>query len=135
MKATRLITLIALAASVASQAGAQAASKSPAKPKPQSLSAQAKIQLDSATKLALARVPGGTVKKYELEKEDGHFIYSFDIAVPGKPGIQEVWVSAIDGHIVRVEHETAAMQKAEEAKEKAEAAKRKAAPTPAKKKP
>jgi uncharacterized membrane protein YkoI len=98
-----------------------------AKPKAQPLSAQAKISLDSATKVALGRVPGGTVKKHELEKEDGHFIYSFDIAVAGKPGIEEVWVSAIDAHIVKVEHETPAMEKSEAAKVKVS--------KPAKKKP
>ena len=46
------------------------------------------------THTALARVPGGTVHKGVLEEEDGKLIYSFEIKVPGKSGIEEVNVDA-----------------------------------------
>ena len=44
-------------------------------------------------------------------------IYSFDISVPGKTGIEEIAVNAIDGSVVTHEHETPKMEKAEAAKE------------------
>jgi uncharacterized membrane protein YkoI len=72
---------------------------------PDSLRAQAKVGEDSARGLALARVPGGTVRALELEREHGKLIWSFDIRVVGKPGIIEVNVNALDGSIVGVEHE------------------------------
>ena len=84
------------------------------------------------THTALARVPGGTVHKGVLEEEDGKLIYSFEIKVPGKSGIEEVNVDAKSGKVVSVEHETDAQIAAEAAKEAkaatAAAAKRPAAP-------
>lgn len=67
--------------------------------------------------MAQKRVPKGTVLSEELEREHGKLIYSFDIAVPGKPGIQEVNVSAITGKVIGVHHESAKDEKKEEAKE------------------
>jgi uncharacterized membrane protein YkoI len=66
----------------------------------------AKVSLEAARKTALVRVPG-TIKHEELEKEDGRWIYSFEI-VPtgGKKGfIKEVNVDADSGAIVAVETE------------------------------
>ena len=86
------------------------------------LQAEAKIPEATARATALTKVPSGSsVKKYELEREHGTLIYSYDITVPGKTGIDEIAVSAIDGSIVAREHETPAMEKkeaAQEAKEK-----------------
>ena len=45
---------------------------------------RATLSPDSAIKIALARVPGGTITKGELEEEDGRLIYSFDIKVSGR---------------------------------------------------
>jgi uncharacterized membrane protein YkoI len=87
---------------------------------------KAKITPEAATATALAKVPGGSVKKGELEEEDGALIYSFDITSPGKKGIDEVHVDAMTGAVVKTEHESAKEEKAEA---KAEAKK----PTPAKK--
>ena len=70
---------------------------------------------------ALAQVPNGSVKAVELEREHGKLIYSYDITVPGKTGIEEVAVNAIDGSVVAHEHETPKMERkeaAQEAKEK-----------------
>ena len=82
---------------------------------------EAKISEETARATALREVPNGTVKASELEREHGKLIYSFDISVPGKSGIEEIAVNAIDGSVVTHEHETPAMEKKEaamEAKEK-----------------
>jgi uncharacterized membrane protein YkoI len=52
------------------------------------LQSQAKISLETARATALSKVPNGTVKASELEREHGKLIYSFDISVPGKTGIE-----------------------------------------------
>jgi uncharacterized membrane protein YkoI len=67
--------------------------------------ARAVLAPDSAIKIALARVPGGTISKAELEEEDGRLIYSFDIKVAGKSGEDEVHVDARTGEVVKQEHE------------------------------
>ncbi|MEA2602949.1 MAG: hypothetical protein QOF89_3941 [Acidobacteriota bacterium] len=84
---------------------------------PADLAKQAKISLETARATALAKVPNGTVKSEELEKEHGKLIYSFDIQVPGKSGIEEVNVDAIDGKVLGVEHESAKTERREKAKE------------------
>lgn len=82
---------------------------------------EAKIAEADARKTALAAVPGGRVQSHELEREKGKLIYSYDIKVAGKSGIEEVNVDAITGAIVAHEHEDAAAEARErtaEAKEK-----------------
>lgn len=78
--------------------------------------AEAKITETDARATALKEVPGGTIKEGGLEREDGKLIYSFDIAVAGKEGIQEVAIDAITGKVLSNVHETPA----DEAKEAAE---------------
>jgi len=85
------------------------------------LKKEAKITEATARVTALAQVPNGKVKSSEIERENGKLIYSFDITVPGKTGIEEVNVNAIDGTVVNQEHETPKSEKKEaaaEAKEK-----------------
>ncbi len=134
-----MFKVIALAVAIAATtgvAGAQAKGtyKSSAKPttarrhmavkKEESQAAlqkEAKISEETARATALKAVPNGTVKSSELEREHGKLIYSFDITVPGKTGIEEVNVNAIDGSVVARSHEGAKAEKkekAEEAKEK-----------------
>ena len=48
------------------------------------LEAQAKISKAEAEKRALEKVPGGTIKEGELEKEKGKLIWSFDIDTRGR---------------------------------------------------
>jgi len=79
---------------------------------------EAKIAEADARKTALAAVPGGRVQSHELERENGKLIYSYDIKVAGKSGVEEVNVDAITGTIVAHEHEDA---KAEAKEKKAEA--------------
>ena len=131
----RMIALAFAVATIAGTAGAQATGtyKSTAKPamkttakrhramkKEESQAAlqkEAKISEETARATALKEVPNGTIKSSELEREKGKLIYSFDITVPGKTGIEEINVSAIDGSVVAREHETPKMQKAEAAQE------------------
>jgi uncharacterized membrane protein YkoI len=91
------------------------------------LQKEAKISEATARATALKEVPNGSVKSSELERENGKLIYSFDITVPGKTGIDEVNVDAIDGSVIAKQHETPKTEKkeaAQEAKEKKTAAKK-----------
>jgi uncharacterized membrane protein YkoI len=80
------------------------------------LARQAKITKEQAQEIALKRAPG-TVESGELEREHGKLVYSFDIR-NSKGTIDEVQVSAINGKIVRVEHENKKQEEAEKRKEK-----------------
>jgi len=81
------------------------------------LQKEAKISEETARATALKEVPNGTVKSSELEREKGKLIYSFDISVPGKKGIEEINVNAIDGSVINREHESAKTEKKEAVKE------------------
>jgi uncharacterized membrane protein YkoI len=81
------------------------------------LQKEAKISEEVARATALKEVPNGTVKSSELEREHGKLIYSYDITVPGKTGIDEVNVNAIDGSVVAKQHETPKSEKKEAVKE------------------
>jgi YVTN family beta-propeller protein len=73
---------------------------------PASLARQAKISEDSALAVARARIPNGTVSSLELEREDDHLMYSMDVKVPGKSGVEELNVDATNGGILAQEHES-----------------------------
>ena len=81
------------------------------------LQKEATISEETARATALKQVPNGTFKSSELERENGKLIYSFDITVPGKTGIDEVNVNAIDGSVVARSHENAKAEKKEKAAE------------------
>jgi hypothetical protein len=83
------------------------------------LKSMAKITEAEATRTALAKVPGGTVKEAELENEHGKLVWSFDIATAGSKDITEVQVDAVSGAVVSVDVESPADQ-AKEAREKRE---------------
>ena len=82
-----------------------------------SAAATAQISEDSAKVLALLQVPGGTIAGGELETENGTLLYSFDVKVPGKSGLEEVHISATTGEVLSHEHESDDDEKAEEAKD------------------
>ena len=88
------------------------------------LLAKAKVTADSAEGIALAKVPGGSIAEGELEVEHHRLIWSFDVKVPGHPGITEVIVDAKTGAVVGVSHEGPADEARENAQEKREHAKR-----------
>lgn len=110
MKLHRIICAAAATATLAvAMTGCMTEEKREAK-----LQSQAKVSREDAEKTALAKVPGGSIKEGELEKEKGKLIWSFDISVPGTSDIKEVQVNAISGEVVSVETESGAA----EAKEK-----------------
>ena len=78
------------------------------------LMAGAKISKETAQQTALAKVPNGTVKAAEIEKENGKLQWSFDVATPDIKDITEVNVDAMTGDVISVAKESAAS----EAKEK-----------------
>jgi len=84
------------------------------------LATQAKITRAQAEQTALAKVPGGTIKEGELEKEKGKLIWSFDISTPGTQDITEVAVDAITGEVVALDKESPAAEAKEKKKEKEE---------------
>jgi uncharacterized membrane protein YkoI len=117
---TTLALVVALALGAGS-AGAGSPGNTPqahaAKPAT-ALASQAKVSLDAARRTALAKVPGGKIKSSELEREKGRLIYSFDIQIAGKSGIEEVNVDASNGHVVSVGHESPKAERNEAKKEK-----------------
>jgi uncharacterized membrane protein YkoI len=74
------------------------------------LESKAKISKLAAEKIALSKVPTGTIQSAELEKERGKLIWSFDISKPRTKNITEVQVDARNGRIVSVQIETPAAQ-------------------------
>ena len=95
-----------------------------AEPSQASLMAKARITRSAAEKIALAKVPSGTVKSAELENERGALVWSFDIATPKSADIHEVLVNARNGKIVHTEIESPKAQAKENAADKAEKSKR-----------
>lgn len=84
---------------------------------PAALAKEAKISEPAAAKIAQKRVPKGTINGVELEREGGHLIYSYEFKVPGKTGIDEINVNALNGKIVSTEHESPSAEAKEEAGE------------------
>ena len=82
---------------------------------PASLRKEAKISEKTARATALKEVPNGKVTSYEIERENGNLIWSYDIKVAGKSGIEEITVNAITGAVVTHEHETPKAEKKEAA--------------------
>jgi uncharacterized membrane protein YkoI len=117
---TRLMRTLSLAAVTATLLALGAAGSAQAQKITGSaaLKARAKVSGDSAMKIARAQVPNGRIRSGELEEEKGKLIYSFDIKVAGKSGIEEVNVDALTGAVVGKEHETAADEAKEAAAEK-----------------
>jgi uncharacterized membrane protein YkoI len=85
---------------------------------------EAKITLAAATATAQAAVPTGKIKGHELEHEDGKLIYSFDIKIAGKSGIEEVNVDAITGELIATTHESPEDEAKEAAADKQAAARK-----------
>ncbi|MEP6591196.1 MAG: hypothetical protein ABJC19_08425, partial [Gemmatimonadota bacterium] len=56
-----------------------------------------------------------------LEREKGKLIWSYDIAVAGKSGIEEVAIDAVTGAMLSKEHETPKDEKKEAAEDAAKA--------------
>ena len=112
-----LTILLALLVGGAGGVNAQSAPV-PIKEEKPGLLAQATVTPDSARAVALRAVAkGGKIAAAEIEEEGGKLVYSFDIKIPKKKGIDEVLVDAKTGKVVAVEHESAATEAAETKKE------------------
>jgi hypothetical protein len=120
MPRMKAVVALALFAALGVLAAAPAPAHKHAKAK---LSSQAKVSMKTARATALAKVPGGKIHAAELEREHGKLIYSFDIRVPGKSGIEEVQVDAINGEVVSMVHESPKAERKEAQQEKQEAQK------------
>jgi hypothetical protein len=68
------------------------------------LAAKAKVSKEDAEKIALSRVPGGTVSKGDIEEQFGKLVWSFDITAPGTSPTR-VAVDAMTGTVVAVDVE------------------------------
>ena len=86
--------------------------------KAKTLEARARVSRAEAERIALGRVPGGSIKEGEIEKEKGKVFWSFDISTPGTRDISEVHVDAQSGEVLGVEKETAEKEAGEKKKEK-----------------
>ena len=127
-----IASLVMVAAAGTANAQAAKAKTQKAEKKPEesqaALMKEAKISMATATATAQKEVPAGKIQSSEIERENGKLIYSFDIKVAGKAGIEEVNVDANTGAMLAHEHETPKAEKKEakdEAKEKKAAAKKK----------
>src|ERR1700687_4017961 len=90
------------------------------------LAAMAKVTQADAQKAALATFKDpskATVKEADLEAEHGCLVYSFDIEVTGKTGVQEVQIDAGDGKVLSSKHESPKAEAAEKTKDNAKAPK------------
>ena len=121
MRITRFIPLAALALS-ATVAGAQKPKHHKKAETQAELQKEAKMTMADARAMALKEVPGSTIQDGEIEREGGKLIYSFDMKVAGKTGIDEVNIDAMTGKLVSHQHETPKDERAE-AKADAKAAK------------
>jgi uncharacterized membrane protein YkoI len=73
------------------------------------LAALAQVSQAEAEKTALAKIGGNenvSVASAELESEHGCLIWTFDLRIAGKSGVQEVHIDAGNGNVLAVEHET-----------------------------
>lgn len=86
---------------------------------PANLVKQATVSEANAAKTVAARLPSGRIQAVELENEDGRLIYSYEVKVPGRPGIEEINVNAKTGAVVSTEHESPASERGEAKADKA----------------
>lgn len=86
---------------------------------PAKLLKEATVAEADAAKTAMTRIPNGRIQAVELENEDGKLLYSYELKIPGKSGIEEVNVNAKTGAVVNTEHESPASERGEAKAEKA----------------
>ena len=113
MRISRIVpAAAALCAALALSAGAQ----SPTHKKHETqadLQREAKMTMTDARAMALSTVPTATIQAGEIEREGGKLIYSFDMKVPGRSGIDEVNIDAMTSELVSHQHETPKDERAE----------------------
>ena len=87
----------------------------------------ARVTQADAQKAAVASkdIPAGaSVAEAELEVEHGCLVWSFDLKLPDKPGVQEVQIDAGNGNVLFSAYESPKKEAAEKAKDGAAARKR-----------
>ena len=126
MKAFQITSLFVLASALAANAvDAQTTTAArPMKEEKPGLLARARVTPDSARRLAVAQVANGVIDEEEIEEEHGKLVYSFDITVRGRRGVEEVQIDALSGAMVSHEHETPRQAARERAADAREAAKK-----------
>jgi hypothetical protein len=87
---------------------------------PAALLKEATVSEADAAKTAMTKIPNGRIQAVELENEGGHLLYSYELKVPGRSGIEEVNVNAKTGEVVNTEHEGASAERKEAREEKAQ---------------
>ncbi len=123
MTGLRAAAVLALASAFSGSMGSAQTPTRMKEDKP-GLLARARVTPDSARKLALAQVPNGRIDQEEIEEEGGKLVFSFDIKVPGKTGVDEVLIDARTGALVSKSHETPRQMSQERAADAAAARKR-----------
>ena len=108
MRITRMIPLAAFALTAGAQGATHQKTETQA-----DLQKEAKMTMTDARAMALRTVPNATIKDGEIEREGGKLIYSFDMKVAGKSGIDEVNIDAMTGKLVSHQHETPKDERAE----------------------
>jgi hypothetical protein len=76
----------------------------------------AKLSQAAAAKIAVARLNATAavaIASAELEAEHGCLIWSFDLRVADRPGVQEIQVDAGNGRVLSVKHENPRQEAAE----------------------
>jgi uncharacterized membrane protein YkoI len=117
-----LLASLPLLAAYSAPAASLKCSIHPAKGASEStLRSMAKIKKSEAKSIALASYTGSspTVSEGELESENNCLIYSFDIRLAGKTGVEEIIVDAGTGAIISRNHESPEQEALEAASDKA----------------
>src|SRR5690348_13186196 len=86
--------LLALAAALPASAQSSQQPHSYKRDLPAALAKRATVSEADAAKTAEARVRHGRIEAVELEDEGGKLIYSYELKVAGKSGVEEVNVDA-----------------------------------------
>jgi uncharacterized membrane protein YkoI len=68
---------------------------------PDSLTSKAKISEDSASKIAMKRMPNDTITDVTLERSKGTLVYAYDLKEPKKAGKREITVNAMTGKVTK----------------------------------
>lgn len=78
------------------------------------LASMAKVSKTRAERIALHHIKGhGRISGAEIEAEQGCLIWSMEVKVRGKSGIEEVNVDAGNGKVLDIHHESAGQEASE----------------------
>lgn len=114
-----LLPAVLLAAAAFAPLSAQGPQPKYKRDLPAKLLKHATVTEADAAKTAAARIPNASIQAVELENEGGALIYSYELKVPGRSGIEEVNVNAKTGAVVNTEHEGARAEAQEARTERA----------------